>query len=137
MVSYIESLKEYIPIDQISIRIYHWSSADWIKNSKDDIDYYIYQFKTNIFFDKNKLYYNYQLIKYCKVVECENYDILNQFTFKLKKKKENGFLYLNASFNLDVAADTIKRAWKKNKWNYLRNLAAWKYHPSRLTFEID
>jgi hypothetical protein len=34
-------------------------------------------------------------------------------------------------------ANIIKKYWKKYRWNYLKNLAAWKYHPSKLNFEIE
>lgn len=39
--------------------------------------------------------------------------------------------------DLKSRVQVIERYWRRYRWNYLRNLAAWKYHPSRLTFEID
>lgn len=35
------------------------------------------------------------------------------------------------------AVATIVMYWRKYRWNYLRNLAAWRYHPSKLTFDLD
>ena len=35
------------------------------------------------------------------------------------------------------AVATIMMYWRKYRWNYLRNLAAWRYHPSKLTFDLD
>lgn len=35
-----------------------------------------------------------------------------------------------------VAVEIIIRYWKKYRWNYLKNLAEIKYHPSRLCFDV-
>ena len=39
--------------------------------------------------------------------------------------------------DVNIKVQVIERYWKRYRWNYRRNFAAWKYHPSRLTFEID
>jgi hypothetical protein len=109
---------------------------------------YIFNYKLNEYFikERNDPKHGQNFVYMCSKKHCFYYDynhflnfkrvrvntsILNDFVFLLKKN------YLVAYHPKDVAANIIKSAWKKNKWNYRRNLAAWKYHPSRLTFEID
>ena len=67
-------------------------------------------------------------------------DLVKKFELIEKEFKEK-FLndQITIIFDKDVKSrvQVIERYWRRYRWNYLRNLAAWKYHPSRLTFEID
>ena len=47
------------------------------------------------------------------------------------------FIYINNYTEKDISASVIQQSWKKNRWNYLRNLAEIKYHPSKITFNVD
>ena len=85
---------------------------------------FVYTYSRNHFY-----YYDYNHFLQFKRVDV-NKSILNNFVFLLKKN------YLVAYHPKDVAANIIKSAWKKNKWNYRRNLAAWKYHPSKIDFTV-
>ena len=42
-------------------------------------------------------------------------------------------------FHKDVKSrvQVIERYWRRYRWNYLRNLAAIKYHPSKIDFTIN
>ena len=151
-ITFLDTLSSYLPLDQFAIKIYHQSSPYFYK----------YQLNQEYLFILLPFYYDYYLRNFCKIhkgslvygniesrdgygidreISVDN-SILNDFVkFKLKKVIYKNIVstsyVLYAYRKEDLAADTIKRAWKKNKWNYLRNLAAWKYHPSRLTFEIE
>jgi hypothetical protein len=61
---------------------------------------------------------------------------LNKFV-KFKIFKEHGYYYnFIGYYKEDVAVETIIRYWKKYRWDYLKNLAEWKYHPSKICFDV-
>jgi hypothetical protein len=144
-ITFLENLGRYL-LYQVAIKIYHQSSIYFYKYqlNKDFLHllpfYYAYHLEHYGGFDKGALVY--RNIEYIgdgygidKTILVDN-SILNDFV-KFKLKKNINSWSIHAYRKEDLAADTIKSAWKKNKWNYLKNLAAWKYHPSRLTFEIE
>ena len=152
---YINLLSEYLPQEQICIVIEHnnspyiyYTNYSFILIFIPDFEYFIpkkfryfYDLKTiNIFksdFIKGKFYhheYNYNTNLLDEI--CNDNNLLNDFVFKLKKRS-SGEYKLVAYHYKEIAVNIIDRYWKKYRWNYLRNLAAWKYHPSKLIFEID
>ena len=64
-------------------------------------------------------------ISFCDNLNCEAEDgkIIKYFNFV-------GF------YKEDLAVQIIERYWEKYRWNYLQNLAAWKYHPSKICFDV-
>ncbi len=67
-----------------------------------------------------------ELIKKYKIIEKD-----------FKEKFPNHQITIIFDKDMNIKVKVIERYWKRYRWNYRRNLAAWKYHPSRLTFEID
>ena len=137
-------------------------NMDFIKSILDhfDLNYieivhpsseYIFKYKLNEYFIKERnstrhgkqfiyinsrkhfYYYDYNHFLNLKKVPV-NTSIFNDFVFLLKKV--NDIFYLVAYHPKDVAANIIKSAWKKNKWNYRWNFVKWKYHPSKIDFTI-
>jgi hypothetical protein len=155
---FIKKLISYFP-DNIAMRIYHQSSPYFYKyklNSEYLNKSFYYYYCT---FEFNKIkspmyYYNIEYIPSMdnfSLVSCIiNKRILNDFVkFKLKKidssKDHNDIDYCVFAYRKeDLAADTIKSAWKKYRWNYRRNrmdplkreLVSYVYHPSKIDFTI-
>ena len=66
-------------------------------------------------------------------------EVVKKYQYLEKKYKENfpnERILIIFDKDLNIKVKVIEKYWKRYRWNYLRNLAAWKYHPSRLTFEI-
>ena len=148
---YINLLSEYLPQEQLRIVIEHNNSPYiyytnysfiliFVPKFENKFRYF-YDLKTiNVYkseFIKGKFYhdeYNYNTNLLDEI--CNDNNLLNDFVFKLKKRS-SGEYKLVAYHYKEIAVNIIDRYWKKYRWNYLRNLAAWKYHPSKLIFEID
>ncbi len=129
---YIHSIFDYFNLNQI--KIIHESS----ENEDTLNEYYINETKFMerkfyyIYTKNNTFYYDYD--SYCAIIKIKvDPLIFNDFVFFLKK--DVNFYLVGYDFK-DIAVQTIERYWKKFRWNYLRNLAAWKYHPSKINFNV-
>ena len=60
-----------------------------------------------------------------------------EFKKDFKENCPNDQLTIIFDKDLKSRVQIIERYWKRYRWNYRKNFAAWKYHPSTLTFEID
>jgi hypothetical protein len=144
--TFLETLSSYFP-RKIGIRIYHQSSPYFYQYQLNQnlLDkyllpfYYVYHFEQCGDFIKGDLVYlDLKYIDNLGVTYIQNHankSVLNDFV-KFKLKLYNKIHIFYAYRKEDLAADTIKSAWKKHRWNYLRNLAAVKYHPSKIDFTI-
>ncbi len=84
-------------------------------------DYIIYR----ISFNKKKAYI------------FEKFDEFHEIKEKMKIDFPENEVTVVYTSDIYKSIKIIKRYWKKYRWNYRRNLAAIKYHPSKITFEID
>jgi hypothetical protein len=148
--TFLETLSSYLP-RKIGIKIYH-RSPEYFHQYQYRCQYripffYFYYFINCGNFNKGDFSYNSLEPMgpsgcYSKYVEIPiDKCFLNDFVkFKLKKPPNIGLLsfrYILLIYHKeDIAIDTIKRYWKKYRWDYLRNLAAVKYHPSKIDFTI-
>ncbi len=88
-----------------------------------------------------------------KMIEKHPYRIIKELCYPYKFKKElikkyeliqkiykrrypNDQITIIFGKDIKIKVEIIERYWKKYRWNYLRNLAAWKYHPSKIDFTI-
>ena len=60
-----------------------------------------------------------------------------EFKKDFKENCPNDQLTIIFDKDVNIKVQVIERYWKRYRWNYRKNFAAWKYHPSRLTFKID
>ena len=141
--TFLETIVSYFRDGKLGIRIYHPSSVyfygypltqEYIKPF-----FYFYYFKNFLDFNKGELsYYLGPHISFDQYIAEPS--VLNDFVkFKLKIYPDTITPKIHIFYAYrkeDIAADTIKSAWKKHRWNYLRNLAAVKYHPSKIDFTI-
>ncbi len=142
----LDTISNYLPIDQIDIRIYHKSS----------VYFYGYQLNKEFLFCLLPFYYKYSITNFLKIRKGElvynnivshrdygfvklisvDNSILNDFV-KLKLKKKITTWVIHAYRKEDLAVEIIERYWKRYRWDYLKNLAEIKYNPSKMSFEID
>ncbi len=60
----------------------------------------------------------------------------NILRYYAEDNRSINYFMLKGYYKEEIAVETIIRYWKKFRWNFLKNLAAWKYHPSRLSFDV-
>ena len=151
--TFLETIVRYLSPGKLGIRIYHQSSPYFYKYplNQDYSNTFYYFFYKRKWADFSSLDLSYHLGPSTSFEHylAEPY-VLNDFcSFKLKLYpsvwSDETIHVLYAYRKEDLAADTIKSAWKKYRWNYRRNkmdplkreLVAWVYHPKRLKFTID
>jgi hypothetical protein len=147
---YINSLKEYIDTNLfVYLIIYSKKSPFIYKYNYTPFRYggpfkYLYNIKTiDVTIDVEAIEFIEGEMYYFDRIEdrvCVDTIILDDFVFNIQViscwggEKE---VRLVATHYSEVAVQKIIRYWRKYRWNYRRNFAAWKYHPSKIDFKIN
>ena len=66
--------------------------------------------------------------------------LINKFELIKKNYKEirpNENITIIFDKDVDIKVQVIERYWRRYRWNYRRNLAAIKYHPSKIDFTFS
>ena len=140
---FIQEFSKYADKYTPEVEFYHPKRNFFHPGYKKFCQFYFYDIEEQSLYLISSVSSNYIPTIYLHLTDIEKFVKLkiqflspNILRYYAEDNRSINYFMLKGYYKEEIAVETIIRYWKKYRWNFLKNLAAWKYHPSRLSFDV-